>query len=74
MSHSIGPRGEPTWPAWRQAQPGARVRAHRTGWTGTVLRVSTRHAGGSYVRVRWDQSGAEGVVVAPAYDLEELDS
>ena len=53
-----------TWPEWRAAKPGQRVRMNRTGWTGTVVNVNRFG-----VRVQWDQSGYEGVVVAPAFDL-----
>jgi hypothetical protein len=40
---------------------------NRTGWTGTLVSVSRFG-----VRVLWDQSGYEGVVVAPAFDLTAI--
>ena len=55
------------WPEWKAAKPGQRVRMNRTGWTGTVVNVNRFG-----VRVRWDQSGYEGVVVAPAFDLTPI--
>jgi hypothetical protein len=56
-----------TWPEWKTAKPGQRVRMNRTGWTGTVVNVNRFG-----VRVLWDQSGYEGVVVAPAFDLTAI--
>jgi hypothetical protein len=56
-----------TWPEWKAAKPGERVRMNRTGWTGTV--VTANRFG---VRVLWDQSGYEGLVVAPAFDLTAI--
>ena len=55
------------WPEWKAAKPGQRVRMNRTGWSGTVVNVNRFG-----VRVRWDQSGYEGVVVAPAFDLTPI--
>jgi len=57
-----------TWPEWRAAKPGQRVRLNRTGWTGSVVNVNRFG-----VRVLWDQSGYEGVVVAPAFDLTAIE-
>jgi hypothetical protein len=57
-----------TWPEWRAAKLGQRVRLNRTGWTGSVVNVNRFG-----VRVLWDQSGYEGVVVAPAYDLTAIE-
>ena len=56
-----------TWPEWKAAKPGQQVRMNRTGWTGTV--VSVNRFG---VRVLWNESGYEGVVVAPAFDLTAI--
>jgi len=56
-----------TWPEWKAAKPGQRVRMNRTGWTGTVVNVNRFG-----VRVQWDQSGYAGVVVAPAFDLTAI--
>ena len=57
-----------TWPEWRTAQLGQRVRMNRTGWTGSVVKANRFG-----VRVLWDQSGYEGVVVAPAFDLTAIE-
>jgi hypothetical protein len=57
-----------TWPEWRAGKSGQRVRMNRTGWTGTVVNVNRFG-----VRVRWDQSGHEWVVVAPAFDLTVIE-
>jgi len=54
-------------PEWKAAKPGQRVRMNRTGWTGTVVNVNRFG-----VRVLWDQSGYEGVAVAPAFDLTAI--
>lgn len=44
-----------------------------SGWEGTVTRsVLVMGGGHGYVRVRWDRTGTESVVDAPAYDLVEL--
>jgi hypothetical protein len=40
---------------------------NRTGWSGTVVNVNRFG-----VRVLWDQSGYEGVAVAPAFDLTPI--
>ena len=56
-----------TWPEWKAAKPGQRVRMNRTGWTGTVVNVNRFG-----VRVLWDHSDYEGVVVAPAFDLSAI--
>ena len=56
-----------TWAEWKAAKPGQRVRMNRTGWIGTVVDVNRFG-----VRVLWDQSGYEGVVVAPAFDLTAI--
>jgi len=56
-----------TWAEWKAAKPGQRVRMNRTGWTGTVVNVNRFG-----VCVLWDQSGYEGVVVAPAFDLTAI--
>jgi len=56
-----------TWPEWKAAKPGQQVRMNRTGWTGTVVNVNRFG-----VRVLWDESGYEGVVVAPAFDLTAI--
>jgi hypothetical protein len=64
------PRGTVTFPRpmWKI---GARVRMIGSGWEGTVTGVARR--GADYgVTVRWDKSGAEGRVVAAAFDLEPL--
>jgi hypothetical protein len=69
--YKVGPRGEPTWPDWRKARVGTRVRLIQTGWTGTVIAVVASKSHG-YVRIQWDQSNSAGVVTAPAYDLEVI--
>lgn len=56
-----------TWPEWKAAKPGQRVRMNRTGSTGTVLNVNRFG-----VRVQWDESEYAGVVVAPAFDLTAI--
>ena len=56
-----------TWPEWKAAKPGQRVRMNRTGSTGTVLMVNRFG-----VRVQWDESDYAGVVVAPAFDLTAI--
>ena len=56
-----------TWPEWKTAKPGQRVRMNRTGSTGTVLNVNRFG-----VRVQWDESDYAGVVVAPAFDLTAI--
>ena len=56
-----------TWPESKAAKPGQRVRMNRTGWAGTVVNVNRFGVG-----VLWDQSGYEGVVVAPAFDLTAI--
>lgn len=62
-------RGPVRWPEWRSAPAGTRVRHVVTGWEGSVVSQGVRH-----ITIRWDRSGAVGRVVAPAFDLEELDS
>ncbi len=67
---AFNPRGEPTFPDWKQASAGTRVRQVRTGATGTVVRNGARH-----LTVDWDDVGfgvSRGRVVAPAYDLEPI--
>ena len=56
-----------TWPEWKAAKPGQQVRMNRTGWTGTVVNVNRFG-----VRVLWNESGYEAVVVAPAFDLTAI--
>ena len=56
-----------TWPEWKAAKSGQRVRMNRTGATGTVLNVNRFG-----VRVQWDDLDYPGVVVAPAFDLTAI--
>lgn len=83
MTH---PRGNPTWPEWKTATPGTRVRNVVTGYTGTLRRVSPGRRGGSagnkWALIQWDNdalgrpvepgTGVTGRVVAPAFDLEVI--
>lgn len=64
---------EVTFPEWRSARPGQRVRRNGSGWTGTIEKVNPAMVGGWGVRVRWDQSGAVGRVVTPGYSLSPID-
>lgn len=70
------PRGEPTWPDWKQAQPGTRVEHVRSGRTGTFVRVGgqpgQKH---NTAVVDWDDVGFginRGRTVDPAHDLKEV--
>lgn len=72
-----GPRGEPTWADWKNAEPGTRVRHVRTGATGTFVRKGGGRPGAehrvTHATVDWDDRGfgvSRGRVVAPAFDLE----
>ena len=56
-----------TWPELKAAKLVQRVRMNRTGWTGTVVNVNRFG-----VRVLWNESAYEGVVVAPAFDLTAI--
>ena len=49
--------GEPTWtwPEWRKAKPGTRVRHNRTGRTGTFVRPNKNRHNGAIVD--WDDVG-----------------
>jgi hypothetical protein len=74
------PRGEPSWPDWKKAKPGARIAHVRSGRTGTLVRavVSGRgRGGGHYAVICWDPCPewpheAIGRVVSPAFDLRPL--
>lgn len=51
------PRGEPTWPAWRDAEPGiTRVEHVRSGRRGTFMRWPVPRRGGNpgYALIEWD--------------------
>lgn len=66
------PRGEVHLPH-QQMKVGARVRMIRSGAEGTISYVVPRTRRVGYgCRVKWD-SGAEGRVVAPAFDLEPVE-
>lgn len=68
------PRGEPTWPNWRKAKSGTRVRAHRTGATGTFVKPSRIRNNGAVVD--WDDVGfgvSRDNVISPAVDLEVIE-
>jgi hypothetical protein len=71
------PRGEPSWPDWRDAKPGTRFEHVRNGARGTFVGVSPNRNNGAIVD--WDARHAwqhgkptRGVVVAPAFDLRPL--
>ena len=71
------PRGELTWPEWRDASPGARVQHVRSGRRGTFVRwpktPPLRNPG--YAVIHWDDNGYRGGigrVVAYAFDLRQL--
>lgn len=79
----MNPRGEPTWPNWRDAEPGiTRVRSVRSGRRGTFLRwprIAPGRKSPGYAVIEWDSMpGVElhgtwnrrARVVAYAYDLE----
>ncbi len=70
------PRGEPTWPNWRKAKPGTRVRMVRNpAIEGTFVRPSKNRHNGAIVD--WDDRGfgvTRGYVVAAAFDLEVVPS
>lgn len=67
------PRGEPTWPEWRNAKPGQRIEHTRSGATGTFARWPVTHPGRNpgYAVIQWD-NGSTGRVVAYAYDLKVI--
>ena len=70
-----------TWPDWRKAKPGQRVRYIRTGRTGTVTHAPRREAH-AVLRVQWDNdalgrpvapgTGVHGRVVGAAFELEPI--
>ena len=67
-------RGEPTWPEFRDAEPGERVRNVHTGATGTFIRWPVTAPGRKnpgYAVIDWD-NGYRGRVVAYAFDLERI--
>jgi hypothetical protein len=65
------PRGEPTWPDWKKAEPGARFEHVRTGARGTFVKVSRNRHNGAVVR--WDtQPARDAYVIAPAFDLRPI--
>lgn len=69
------PRGEPTWPDWKTAEPGTRVEHVRSGATGTFVRAII--LGNSHAVIDWDDTGfgvSRGRVVAPAFDLKVMES
>lgn len=85
MARTWHPRGEATFPDWREAEPGTRVEHIRSGRRGTIVRPSPmatarakggpRAGGGSYLIVDWDDVGfgvSRGRVVAPAFDLRVI--
>lgn len=73
------PRGEPTWPDWKEAEPGTRVERVGSGRTGTFVKVGNRHPGlrtNTFAVIDWDPHGRFGVqrgrVDAPAFDLRVI--
>jgi 2'-5' RNA ligase len=89
-AHKLGPgwnpRGTPSFPDWKKAKPGTRVRHVRSGRTGTLRRAvnvdKPARGGNRFAVVQWDHGptgqhvgpgqGVTGRVVAPAFDLERL--
>ncbi len=86
LTEAWHPRGTPSFPDWKTAAPGTRVRHVRSKRTGTLRRVvnaDKRQRGGNQLAViQWDHDaigrhvgpgmGVSGRVVAPAFDLERL--
>lgn len=71
------PRGTPSWPDWKQAAPGTRVRHVRTGHEGTFVKVGNVRSKNSHAVVDWDPKRpgwpvARGAVVSPAFDLRPI--
>lgn len=70
----FSPRGVPTWPHWRKAKPGTRVRTVRDhSGTGTFVKPSNSKHNGAIVD--WDDRGfgpSRGYVISPAFDLEVI--
>lgn len=64
------PRGEPTWPGWRTAEPGTRFEHVRSGAQGTFVKPSRNRNNGAIVR--WDGLSRNSNVVAPAFDLRPI--
>lgn len=72
------PRGTPTWPDWKQAEAGQRVRHVRSRREGTFVKVAGKRTGDQTAVIDWDPQPpftvpARGAVVAPAFDLEPVD-
>jgi hypothetical protein len=66
-------RGKPTWPDWKKAAPGTRVRHVQTGATGTFVKKDKNRHNGAIID--WDDTGfgvSRGNVVSAAYDLEPI--
>lgn len=61
-----------TYPEWRKAKVGQRVRMVGTGATGTIERVNAARGSDWGVRVRWD-NGHSGRVVSVAFMLEPIE-
>jgi hypothetical protein len=67
------PRGEPTWPNWKSAEPGTRFEHVRSGRRGTFIKVDKNRNNGAVVE--WDDVGfgvRRTTVIAPAFDLRPV--
>jgi hypothetical protein len=71
------PRGEPTWPDWKRAEPGQRFEHVRTGAQGTFVKVSRNRNNGAIVdwdpTQPWQKGPVRGNVVAAGFDLRPID-
>lgn len=69
----VGPRRpeDVTWPGFKTARPGIRVKHNISGAEGTFIRVVAQSAQRSAARIRWD-NGYSGIVTAPMYDLTPI--
>jgi hypothetical protein len=79
MNAKWHPRGETTWPNWRDAPPGTRVEHVRSGATGTFVKPSKARNNGAIID--WDPieiaggipiGTRRGYVVAAAFDLRPI--